>query len=122
MAKYRHKYGVSKPEERTLDGIVFHSKREMRDYLALTACLERGAISNLKRQVRFPFNITQFISIPDSDEELEEKFTKTYVADFVYKQDGEWFVHETKGMVTKAWKEKKRWFEALYTNYRLVVA
>jgi hypothetical protein len=118
-----HKYGISPKSERTIHGIVFHSKREMRDYLKLSILEEYGKIANLQRQVRFKFKCTLKVEHPDDTTRiLITEYYKTYVADFTYEQDGITYVHETKGKETKEWLEKKKWFEALYPQYRLIVA
>jgi len=85
-----------------VDGMVFDSKKEARQYGVLK-CLEKaGEISDLKRQV-------EFLLIPEQREPdtigtrggvhrgklIERKVT--YVADFVYVRDGKCVVEDVKG-------------------------
>lgn len=73
------KYHRSPREMRTVDGIVFASLKEARDYFDLKRRQMAGEIRNLRTQV--PFRL-----------EVEGKKVGKYVADFVYeeKQEGEW--------------------------------
>lgn len=108
-----NKYHAKKTE---VDGIVFDSKKESRDYLQLKHLEDAGAIQNLRRQVSF---------------ELQPKYTNNhgehirainYVADFVYKQDGKTYVRDTKGVRTDVFKIKKKLFEYKYPEYIFIVS
>lgn len=96
-----------------VDGMVFDSKKEARQY-AFLKCLENaGEISDLQRQV-------EFLLIPEQREPdtigarggvhrgklLERKVT--YVADFTYMRDGEYVVEDAKGMKTKDYTLKRK--------------
>lgn len=51
-----NKFGVSPKAQRTLDGIVFHSKGEMERWAELKLLAKAGEIAGLERQVKFPLN------------------------------------------------------------------
>ena len=110
-----HKYGNRKV---SVDGIDFDSIREARRYKELKLLLLSGEIICLRMQV--PFEI-----IPAQYEETGEVYTKgprkgqpkqgkciekscVYVADFVYYQNGEQIVEDTKGMRTPEYIIKRK--------------
>ena len=93
---------------------VFDSVLEARRYKQL-ALLERvGEISNLKLQVPFL---------------LQESFRKNgktyrkieYIADFVYEENGQTIVEDTKGIKTDVFKIKQKLFEYKYPNLSLKI-
>ena len=69
----------------TVDGRKFHSKKEANRFVVLRELEKAGVIKNLECQVRMPIEIHNI------------KVT-TYVADFVYYQDGDRVVEDVKGM------------------------
>lgn len=87
------------------NGIVFDSKREADRYDQLLLMQKQGVISDLERQ-------KEYLLIP-AQHKTEERYGKhgqrlqdkkvllerkvTYVADFVYKKDGELVVEDSKG-------------------------
>lgn len=73
----------------------FDSKMEYRRYLDLTMMERAGVISNLRRQVKYPIVIDGVLVC-------------TYVADFVYLQDGQEVVEDSKGYRTPEYRQKKR--------------
>ena len=92
MTKYKNK----KVE---VDGILFDSKKEAARYLELKLLEEQGKITGLQLQVKF-------VLIPKQYSQTD--FTKagkprvieqecTYIADFVYEQDGKTFAEDVKG-------------------------
>ncbi len=100
----RNKYGVSDKEQRTCDGIVFDSKKEMLRYKELILLSKAREISELQRQVKF---------------ELQPKFvTKdgetiraiNYIADFVYWDNNAncLVIEDVKGAKTKEYMIKKK--------------
>jgi hypothetical protein len=110
MSKYHSK-------KVTVDGITFDSKREANRYRELLLLERAGAISHLKRQVRFPL-------LPAVYEEYE-RYSKVsgkrltngrrcieravfYVADFCYTQDGKPIVEDVKGHRTKEYILKRK--------------
>ena len=100
----RSKYGVDQSAvgklERTVDGITFDSKVEMRDYLTLKIAQQAGVISDLELQPRFL---------------LQEKFTDAqgrkhrasyYVSDFRFIRDGKTVAVDRKGRKTAQYRDK----------------
>lgn len=79
----------------TTDEGRFDSKMEYRRYLDLTMMQRAGAISDLRRQVKYPLI-------------LEGVLVCTYIADFVYTQDGQEVVEDSKGYRTPEFRQKKR--------------
>lgn len=108
------KYGNKKI---TVNGVTFDSKKEYARYWDLTMLERAGLITDLKRQVKF-------VLIPAQYEEYERFSPKTgkrlkngtrvvekecsYIADFVYTQDGAQVVEDTKGMRTKDYIIKRK--------------
>ena len=93
------KFGNRKVER---DGIEFDSIKECQRYCELKLMQRAGAISDLQLQVPFEWIPTQRI-----DGKLAEKAVN-YVADFVYTQDGQKVVEDTKGMRTKEYIIKRK--------------
>ena len=75
----------------TLDGITFDSKKEATRYAELKLLSRSGLIQNLRLQV--PFEL-----IPKQAGERAVK----YIADFVYDENGETVVEDTKSEITRA--------------------
>lgn len=92
--KYRAKPTV-------IDGIRFPSKAEANRWTQLRLLQMAGAISNLKRQVRFPLHVNG-------------ELVCTYIADFTYQQDGKEVVEDKKGCVTKEYALKRKLFAAIH--------
>ena len=90
-----NKYGARKMK--APDGQVFDSVKEYHRWGSLRLLERAGRISELKRQV--PFEL-----IPKQDGER----ACTYVADFVYHQDGNIVVEDCKGFRTDAYKLKRK--------------
>ena len=76
----RNKYGVAPREDRTVDGIVFASKREATRYRELRLLEKCGDISGLELQPRYDFPMGF-----------------RYTADFRYSRDGREIVEDVKG-------------------------
>ena len=93
------KYGNKKVE---VNGIIFDSKREARRWLELDALAKAGEIQNLRRQVPYLLIPSQRI-----DGKVVEREVK-YVADFVYEQNGETVVEDSKGHRTKDYILKRK--------------
>lgn len=94
-----NKYSAKKV---TVGGITFDSKREARRYQELYFMERSGEITDLQRQVKFVLIPAQ--REPDTigsrggvkkGKVIEREVS--YVADFVYKRDGELIVEDTKG-------------------------
>lgn len=95
MAKYGNRKIVR-------DGIEFDSIKECQRYCELKLMQRAGVISDLKLQVPFELIPTQRI-----DGKVVEQAVK-YIADFVYKQDGQTVVEDTKGMRTDKYIIKRK--------------
>ena len=82
--KKRHKYGVAPKAERTCDGIVFDSKKEMNRWNELRALEAAGLIRDLERQFAIPLHVNGL--------KIGE-----YRSDFRYREGNELVVEDTKG-------------------------
>lgn len=112
MSKYRNKKCV-------VDGIVYDSKKEMQRHTELKLLEQAGEITDLQRQV-------EFLLIPEQREPdtigkrggvkkgklIERKCC--YIADFVYIENGERVVEDTKGIRTKDYVIKRKMMLAKY--------
>lgn len=117
MAKYRNR-------KITRDGITFDSVKEYRRFCDLLLLQRAGAITDLKRQVEFELIPTQ--REPDTigkrggvkkGRVIEHKCS--YVADFVYTENGKTVVEDTKGFRTKDYIIKKKlmlWVHGIKIN------
>lgn len=85
-----------------LDGKTFDSQKEARRYQELRWMLRQGWISDLRLQVPF-----ELIPSQKRDGKVVERPVK-YIADFVYKENGEDVVEDTKGMKTKEYIIKRK--------------
>jgi hypothetical protein len=106
MAKYYSK-------KVTRDGMTFDSVKEYKRYCELRLLEKAGAISNLQRQVEFELIPAQ--REPDTigvrggvkkGKTIEQKCS--YVADFVYTENGKTVVEDTKGFRTKDYIIKRK--------------
>lgn len=88
-----------------MDGIEFDSKREGNRYRELLLLERAGAITDLQRQVKYKLLPAQYRPVFDKktrkwkDRCIEREVS--YVADFVYQQDGETVVEDVKSPATK---------------------
>lgn len=87
------KYRSAKVE---MDGIKFDSKKEARRWFELVALLEAGEITDLQRQVSF-----ELAPAVRLDGEKRKKPALRYVADAVYRRNGELVVEDTKSPPTR---------------------
>ena len=92
----------------TVDGITFDSKKEYRRFLDLCLMERAGEIDNLERQVKF-----ELIPSQKKNGKVVERAC-SYVADFVYNENGEQVVEDTKGIRTEAYKIKRKMMRWLY--------
>ena len=99
VAQNGSKYGNKKV---VVNGIPFDSKREARRWLELDALEKAGKIQNLRRQARYELIPSQKV-----DGKVVEK-PVFYVSDFVYEQDGETIVEDSKGHRTKDYILKRK--------------
>jgi hypothetical protein len=86
-----------KANKTILDGIQFDSKREAQRYSELKLLERAGVIQNLRLQVKFEL-------IPKQQGER----ACTYIADFVYEENGQTVVEDAKGMKTKDYIIKRK--------------
>ena len=91
-----NKYGAKKITD-PATGDVFDSKKEFIRWCELRILERSGIISDLKRQVKYEL-------IPKQDGER----VCTYIADFVYHQDGKLVVEDCKGFRTDSYKIKRK--------------
>ncbi len=93
------KYGNRKI---TKDGITFDSMKEFKRFCELSLLERAGEITELKRQVKFEL-------IPS--QRIEGKVVERpvhYIADFVYQENGQTVVEDTKGFKTKDYILKRK--------------
>lgn len=99
----RSKYRVKRdPVDRTYNGIVYDSEREMRHAQELDFFKLAGRISNIARQVPFVLQVNGI------------KICKIVIDFEVTWHTGQVVYQEVKGFETKDWKLKRKLFTALY--------
>ena len=96
---FRSKYKAKKV---TVDGITFDSQKEYRRFRELSLLERAGKITELQRQVKFELIPSQRI-----DGKVVERAC-SYVADFVYMENGKKVVEDTKGFKTKDYIIKRK--------------
>lgn len=85
-----------------LDGITFDSKKEAGRWSELKLMEKAGIIQGLNRQVKYEL-------IPAIREGGKTKQRATsYIADFVYQQNGQLIVEDVKGIRTEVYRLKKK--------------
>lgn len=107
---YHSKYGNKKI---TVDGVTYDSQKELNRYAELKLMERYGKISDLQRQVKFLLIPAQYE--PDTvgkrggvkrGKLIERECS--YVADFVYTDNGKQVVEDTKGFRTADYKIKRK--------------
>lgn len=98
--KSKNKYNAKKVK---IDDILFDSKLEAKRYLELKQLLNLGVIKNLVTHKKFPLVVND-ITIG------------SYEADFVYEKDGVEIIEDTKGVLTKEYRLKKKLMKAIYNK------
>lgn len=93
------KYGNRKI---TKDGITFDSMKEYKRFCELNLLERAGEITELQRQVKFLLIPSQKI-----DGKVVER-PVNYIADFVYWENGQMVVEDTKGFKTKDYILKRK--------------
>ena len=106
MSKYH-----STPTE--VNGIRFDSKREANRWAELRLLERAGKIEKLKRQVKYLLIPSQYRDGKCIEREC------SYLADFVYVNDGHLMVEDCKGFRTPEYKIKRKLMLQLY-DIRLV--
>ena len=102
--KNKNRFNVSPVEERTMGGIVFASKKEMKRYAELRLLQRAGEVQDLELQPEFRVSING------------EHYC-TYTADFAYTEKGERIVEELKSTGTAkdaAFRLRKKAAELFY--------
>lgn len=120
MYRKKNKY---KNKKVTVDGIVYDSQKEAVRWQELKLLERGGLIQNLRRQVKFELAETK--RQPDIIGK-RGGITKgkvilrscSYIADFVYEENGVQVVEDTKGFKTKEYEVKKKW---LYDKYGILI-
>jgi len=79
----------------------FASQREHQRWCVLKLMQRAGQISNLERQVQFSFDVNGH-------------HIAKYVADFIYFENGERVVEDSKGVATDVYRLKRKLLRALY--------
>ncbi len=85
-----------------VDGVEFDSRKEARMYSELLLLERAGAIQGLQRQVKF-----ELIPSQRYDGKVIERPCH-YIADFVYRENGNLVVEDTKGFRTKDYVIKRK--------------
>ena len=96
-----------KNKKTTVDGIEFDSKKEAKRYQELLLMQRAGIITDLKRQV-------PYVLVPAFNLNKKRYRAMTYIADFVYKENGKEVVEDAKGFRTEVYKIKKKLMAYLY--------
>lgn len=100
QSKYKNKKTI-------VNGIEFDSKKEAKRYQELLLLQRQGIITDLKRQV-------PYILVPAFNLNKKRYRAMSYVADFVYKENGKEIVEDTKGYRTEVYKIKKKLMAYIY--------
>lgn len=107
----KSKYGAQKT---VINGVKYDSKKESKRGQELEYLEKIGKISNLQRQVKFELQ-------PAFTNNVGEKVRAiTYVADFLYEDDGQKIVEDSKGFRTKEYILKKKMFQFKYPEYKFI--
>ena len=86
-----NKYGNRKIE---VDGMIFDSVKEASYYQDLKFLEQIGRIKNLQRQVKYEL-------IPAQKGKIRNERSVSYIADFVYEENGETMVDDVKSEITR---------------------
>lgn len=86
----------------TRDGETFDSVKEYRRFCELRLLERAGAVTDLRRQVKIELIPAQRI-----DGKVVERAC-SYVADFVYQENGQQVVEDAKGMRTQEYRLKRK--------------
>lgn len=100
VSKYRN-------QKVTVDGETFDSKKEYGRWVQLQIMERAGAISDLKRQVKFEL-------APAVKIQGRQRPPLSYVADFVYEQNGQKVVEDSKGFKTEGYRIKRHLMAAVH--------
>ena len=104
VATKRSKYGNRKVQ---IDGHTFDSQAEARRYCQLRDMQSAGLIDDLKLQV-------PFVLAPGVRVKGRMRPPLRYLADFVFRQDGNTVVEDVKGRVTEGYRIKRHLLKAVH--------
>ena len=109
---WRSKYHSSKV---TTEEGTFDSKKELQRWEVLKDMEKMGLISDLERQVTFELLPKQILLVPREKKGRKQKceLPVTYIADFVYKENGKQIVEDAKGMRTPEYILKRKMMKFL---------
>lgn len=85
-----------------LDGLTFDSQKEARRYAELKLLERAGQIHSLRRQVKY-----ELIPVQKIHGRTVERAC-SYIADFVYEENGQTVVEDVKGFRTKDYLIKRK--------------
>lgn len=96
-------YSKYKNKKVQVDGKIFDSMKEAMRYQELKMLQDHGKISDLKCQVKFELQ-------PHFRNEITGKMERaiTYIADFVYIENGKQVIEDVKGFKTPEYKLKRK--------------
>ena len=90
-----------------IDGLIFDSQAEADRWAELQALERSGAISDLRRQVRYEL-------APAVTVQGRKRPPIRYIADFVYERDGQKFTEDRKGYRTEVYRLKRHLMMAIH--------
>jgi hypothetical protein len=108
LAKKPSKYHAQKT---VVGGVEYDSKKESKRAQELEYLEKLGKIKNLQKQVRF---ILQDGYVNNQGQKIRPI---SYIADFVYEEDGKKIVEDSKGFRTEVFLIKKKLFEKKYPEF-----
>lgn len=111
MVKPKSKYHA---EKTVVNGVTYDSKKEGKRAIELEYLQRAGKIKNLQRQVRF---ILQEDYVNNEGKKVRPI---SYIADYVYEQDGKKIVEDCKGFRTTEYKIKKKIFMYKFPEYKFI--
>lgn len=113
LAKKPSKYHAQKT---VVDGVEYDSKKESKRAQELEYLEKLGKIKNLQKQVRF---ILQDEYVNNQGQKIRPI---SYIADFVYEEDGKNIVEDVKSPATRTevYRIKRKLFEYRYPNYKFL--
>lgn len=101
--------------EKTIIGdTVYDSKKEAKRGIELEYLQRIGQIKDLQKQVRF---ILQEDYVNNEGQKIRPI---SYIADYVYEQDGKKIVEDVKGVRTDVYLLKKKMFMFKYPEYKFI--
>lgn len=92
----------------TKDGVTYDSVREYKRWVELALLERAGKISKLQRQVKYELIPSQRVNGKVVERPV------TYVADFVYLENGQLVVEDSKGFKTKDYIIKRKLMLSVY--------